>query len=213
MLRGAAALKVDQEFSLAGAHPSEPVRTGAPNETENMQEKPENMFDPVRTGLNQISDNSDGHKFVKKNELSANASEPVRTGALDIRQADASASVLDEVRERLHDKEEENKFLREQLERAHAEIERRGTSTDEALKTIDRIVCSFEMQSETNNALALHGVTNPPSDGPEAVQLLPEDERQPEDPSVVSEIEPTNSYQQPQPEWHRPAASSLDRCA
>ncbi|MEL6932565.1 MAG: hypothetical protein AAFO17_05660 [Pseudomonadota bacterium] len=36
-------------------------------------------------------------------------------------------------------------------------VTRRAASTDEALKTIDRAVRSFEMQAEANKALALRG--------------------------------------------------------
>ncbi len=69
--------------------------------------------------------------------------------------------------ERSDNKEDaEIAFLRDQLEKSQAEVGRRATSTDEALKTIDRVVHSFEMQAEANKALALQSAND--------VQVVPD---------------------------------------
>jgi len=146
--------KVEQEVALAGANTTEPVRTGAHSETDentgnttsSVPLHGANSFEPVQTGAEEFGqiDND------KTNEPGSNTTEPVRTGSNP-----KAEDVLVEVRERLADKDKEIEFLRGQLEKAQAEVERRATSTDDALKTIDRVVRSFELQSEANRALAL----------------------------------------------------------
>jgi len=69
--------------------------------------------------------------------------------------------LLEEVRERLEDKDNEIAFLREQLAAAQTEVGERAASTDSAIKTLDRVVRGFEMQAEANNALARLGSTKP----------------------------------------------------
>ncbi|MCE8006009.1 hypothetical protein [Aestuariivita sp.] len=196
------ARKVDQELSLAGANASEPVRTGATETAENTTVEPENTFEPVRTGAGMISETNSDQKPSKTDEPRANASEPVRTGSVDIRPAGVSANVLEEVRERLRDKEEEIAFLRGQLDKAQAEVERRATSTDEALKTIDRVVRSFEMQAEANKALALSGVSSR-TEPSEPVRFTEEAEMSPTEQPTPPEHNPASRYQQPEPGWHR----------
>lgn len=83
-------------------------------------------------------------------------------------------------------------ILREQLGIAQAEVERRATSTDEALKTIDRVVRSFEMQAEANKVLALRGALNQPPAEPNTVHVTRESEPAAKD---------APSYQQPEPDW------------
>lgn len=168
------ARKVDQELSLAGVNASEPVQTGA-----NTSEVGSAGDDP--------SDND---------KPGSNTSKPVRTGSLDIWPARGSVDVLDEVRKRLEDKDAEIVFLREQLDKAQAEVERRATSTDEALKTIDRVVRSFEMQAEANKALALAGGTSG-GEQSEPVRFT-EDVGLPK-----SEQNGDSRYQQPEPDWDR----------
>lgn len=170
------ARKVDQELSLAGVNASEPVRTSAPEKPDRNEQIAVNNSEPVQTG--------------------ANTSEPVRTGSLDIWPARGSVDVLDEVRKRLEDKDAEIVFLREQLDKAQAEVERRATSTDEALKTIDRVVRSFEMQAEANKALALAGGTSG-GEQSEPVRFT-EDVGLPK-----SEQNGDSRYQQPEPDWDR----------
>ena len=83
--------------------------------------------------------------------------------------------MLDEVRARMFDKDREIAFLRDQLSEAQAEIGRRAASTDEALKTIDRVVRSFEMQAEANKALALSGeVQREYQDQTQPIRFAPE---------------------------------------
>lgn len=148
--------KIEQEVSLSSSNTSEPVRT-PPNEGLQTQQAQDDLqsdshephpFEPVRTGSQERSE----HEPVNPDEPGSNDSKPVRTSS---HQTDELQGVLEEVRERLADKNKEVEFLRGQLEIAQAEVGRRATSTDEALKTIDRVVHSFELQAEANRALAL----------------------------------------------------------
>ena len=168
--------KVDEELNFLNANQPEPLQTRSP---EFSPDEPEQI--PEDTS-----------------ELSANPSERVRAGAAASAPSDASISnvgqaepgahrsapvqtrseielVLEEVRARMSDKESEISFLRDQLAEAQIEIGRRAASTDEALKTIDRVVRSFEMQAEANRALALGAGQNEPSYGeqPSATRFSP----------------------------------------
>lgn len=201
--------KVEEELSLAGARPSEPVRTSADatiaTNAISKQQIPENPTEPVRTRADQFSPPAINSSDTKSDEPSAHPSEPVRTGSLDIRPAENSEKVLDEVRERLNDKDAEIAFLREQLGKAQTEVERRATSTDEALKTIDRVVRSFEMQAEANKALALSG-TIAPEPAPEKTEPIrfsqeAVDEAIAPDTTVTPSEPP--GYQQPSVTWDR----------
>ena len=188
--------KIEQEVSLAGANSTEPVRTSATaGETSSVQKndvspsvEQVNATEPVRTSAEMFAKNQND----KSDEPNANLSEPVRTR---LHKNAETASVLEEVRVRLRDKDKEIEFLRSQLEKAQAEVERRATSTDEALKTIDRVVHSFELQAEANRALALRdaGASAPPN-ATEPIRFTPESI----DPDrSVSDRSSDADYQQP----------------
>ncbi|MEO0486694.1 MAG: hypothetical protein AAF092_12365 [Pseudomonadota bacterium] len=143
--------KIEQEVSLTSANATEPGRTGA-NEGSPANEQQivsalsteqENGSAPVRTGADQVVKND----LSNSGEHGSNANESVRTGSNQVEDATA---VLEEVRERLADKARHIEFLRRQLEIAQAEVGSRATSTDEALKTIDPVVHSFERQAKAN---------------------------------------------------------------
>jgi|GEM_PF-2659671 len=150
--------KIDEELELRAANPTEPVQTGshpfAPKSGDQVVAEPEqsdpNLTELVRTLPNQFDQDEVISAKPDIDEPNQNPSEPVRTGS-------DMEMVLDEVRERMSDKDNEIAFLRGQLADAQTEIGRRAASTDEALKTIDRVVRSFEMQAEANKALALRG--------------------------------------------------------
>lgn len=163
--------KVEEELSVRGSNLHEPVRSSA-NATlfGNAREASPHLIEPtpnhpqqVRTGAHRFEPISDQNNLPVKDEPGANPTELVQTG--DRRSKPVQLSdlelVLDEVRERMGDKDREIAFLRDQLSEAQAEIRRRAASTDEALKTIDRVVRSFEMQAEANKALALSGGERP----------------------------------------------------
>lgn len=187
--------KIEQEVSLTGANASELVRTGADagsyaNEQQNSSSHSthqRNHSEPVRTGAGEVVKidlaNSDEH--------GSNETEPVRTGS---NQVEDVTVVLEEVRERLADKNKEVEFLRGQLEIAQAEAGRRATSTDEALKTIDRVVHSFELQAEANRALALRdaGGASPTSDS-KPIRFAPEGIQ----PETAEPQQRDRDYQQP----------------
>ncbi len=145
------ARKVDQELSVAAPHPSEPVRTrvdGQQQPDHEISSAPEtNQQEPVRTSSGQFAQN----ELSEKDEHRADASEQVRTRLT----VQSGTQVEQELRDRLKDKNAEIAFLREQLGLSQSEVGQRAKSTDEALKTIDRVVRSFEMQAEANKALAL----------------------------------------------------------
>ena len=147
--------KVEEELSLASAHPSEPVRTGANTPTASRAEYTgtvsQSSNEPVRTGADEFGPGQTDEKNISKGEPGSHPSEPVRTRLA----VQSGSQVEQELRDRLKDKDDENAFLREQLKAAQAEVGKRANSTDEALKTIDRVVRSFEMQAEANKALAL----------------------------------------------------------
>jgi hypothetical protein len=195
------ARKVDQELSLAGANVPEPVRTSSIELNKKTRENPENPFDPVRTRADAFPERSDDQELSEQDEPRAKLTEPVRTGAHDIRPVGSTSDVLEEVRQRLSDKDAEIDFLRGQLGKAQAEVERRATSTDEALKTIDRVVRSFEMQAEANKALALSGVPTSPPDATEPIRYSENEETKPAATKLAAEVEITHSYQQTEPEW------------
>lgn len=194
--------KVDQELSLSGTNASEPVHTGASEKTEKPKEKIGNTFEQVRTGAATFSPEASDGEHLPNDEPGANASEPVHTGSLDIRRIGGSGDVLGEVRKRLEDKDAEIAFLREQLDKAQAEVERRATSTDEALKTIDRVVRSFEMQAEANKALALSGAASADKQS-EPARFSENVEAQQTDEPVSGEQNTSSRYQQPEPGWGR----------
>lgn len=84
-------------------------------------------------------------------------------------------TVIDVVRERRADKDREIAFLREQLANAQAEVGKRAASTDEAVKSLDRVVRTFELQAEVNRSLAL-GADRPGDDRrdtSEPIRLIP----------------------------------------
>lgn len=188
--------KIEQEVSLSGANQSAPVRTSAvDNKAANddpatvLNSAPQvNVSEPVRTRTEGFGRDTD----VKSGERGANSTEPVHTRSHPSAEA---SMVLEEVRDRLRDKDKEIAFLRGQLEKAQAEVGRRATSTDDALKTIDRVVHSFELQAEANRALALRDaggstqadLTKPIRFAPESVEVSLADEEAATDPD----------YQQP----------------
>ena len=193
--------KVAEELSLADV--SAPVRTSAntpatPNDLP-INKIQVNRSEPVRTGAETFTQPIINSNQENSDEPGSHLSEHVRTGAHDIRPTENSAKVLSEVRERLRDKDAEIAFLRDQLGKAQAEVERRATSTDEALKTIDRVVRSFEMQAEANKALALSGAvaTEPVAEktGPIRFTTASADEA-PQD--IATAPDETPSYQQHQ---------------
>ena len=150
--------KVEEELELRGPNQDEPVRT-APNVFEpsivhkTLTEPGANTTDPVHTGVHEFDQVVLQNELESPPEPGANQFEPVQTSS-------EIELVLGEVRERLADKDREISFLRDQLADAQVEIGKRAASTDEALKTIDRVVRSFELQAEANRALAL-GSANP----------------------------------------------------
>ena len=111
----------------------------------------------------------------------------------------SASQVEQELRDRLKDKDAENAFLREQLQLAQAEVGRRASSTDEALKTIDRVVRSFEMQAEANKALALGAAAyeEPSQEQTQSINFTPRVVES-EDPTSVATEEPS-VYQHPAP--------------
>jgi hypothetical protein len=163
--------KVEEELELRGANQIEPVRTGSTDLANGPSEKSVDtqvehqapVVEPVRTCADQFPPNQVETSFGNRNEPGAHTSEQVSTGS-------EIEAVLDEVRARMSDKDQEIKFLRDQLADAQVEIGKRAASTDEALKTIDRVVRSFEMQAEANKALALSGGER--SDYREATQSI-----------------------------------------
>lgn len=157
----------------------------------------------VRTGADVFSQPNIKSTEQVLVEPSAHHSEPVRTGLLDVRPEETSSKILeDELRERLQDKNAEIAILRDQLGKSQAEVERRATSTDEALKTIDRVVRSFEMQAEANKALALGGsvASEPMHERTEPIRFTPETVTD-DKPDTSSAAEEASSYQ------HQPLAT------
>lgn len=144
--------KVEEELELQAANEPEPVRTGSPeaasHEPEKTFEADPNHPEQVPTGAHQFEPSETETVIVNEREPSPHQSEPVQTRS-------EIELVLDEVRERMADKDREIEFLRQQLADAQTEIGRRARSTDEALKTIDRVVRSFELQAEANRAAVL----------------------------------------------------------
>ncbi|MEO0938559.1 MAG: hypothetical protein AAFY38_10440 [Pseudomonadota bacterium] len=191
------ARKVDQELSLSGANTSELVRTVS---VQDDKQDLANTSEPVRTGATTSQATSVSETEEQQSEPSADMSEPVRTGAHEARKLEVSSNVLEEVRERLRDRDEEIAFLRDQLSKAQAEVERRATSTDEALKTIDRVVRSFELQAEANKALALGGVVIRDQDAEPVRYAETQAPTQTEEPAPQKSTE-THSYQQPRRTW------------
>lgn len=207
------ARKVDQELELSRANPPDPVRTssnktsgGSLTENAASQSEPSaNVSDPVRTGSNTFSAVNDDQDTKTQDEHGSHRSEPVRTGSPDVQTAEHAVEVV--LRERLRDKDTEIEFLRTQLEKAQAEVGRRATSTDDALKTIDRVVHSFELQAEANKALALREAsaernypqaTEPIRFAPESVTQRPAPSA---DPSAMDATVP--AYQQAEPDRSR----------
>jgi len=148
--------KVDEELELRAANQSEPVRTSSPEQVlpeseillETQNEPGTNASEPVHTGVNTFAPSKDQLAQENEPEPSAHPFAPVQPSS-------DMELILDEVRARMSDKDQEITFLRDQLADAQAEIGRRAASTDDALKTIDRVVRSFELQAEANRALAL----------------------------------------------------------
>lgn len=150
--------KVEEEIELRGANPSEPVRTSSTIQTQPEPEKTSapnsephtHQAEPVRTSAEEFEPSTVQFSEENSPEPSAHQFGQVQT-------CSEIETVLDEVRARMSDKDREIAFLRDQLADAQAEIGKRAASIDEALKTIDRVVRSFEMQAEANKALALRG--------------------------------------------------------
>lgn len=144
--------KVEEELELQAASEPEPVPTGSHSSPEHEPEKvmhhKSHQVEPVQTGAHQFAPMETGTDVVNEHEQSTHRFEPVPTRS-------EIEMVLDEVRERMSDKDREIEFLRQQLAEAQTEIGRRARSTDEALKTIDRVVRSFELQAEANRAAVL----------------------------------------------------------
>jgi len=148
--------KVEEEIELRGANPSELVHAGSASQTLPESEKiavtnneqHANHAEPVRTSAEVFEPEAMHATGKNAREPSAHQFEQVQTTS-------EIETVLDEVRARMSDKDREIEFLRGQLADAQTEIGKRAASTDEALKTIDRVVRSFEMQAEANKALAL----------------------------------------------------------
>lgn len=168
--------KVEEEIELRGANPSEPVYTGAPSSDQPNSEKTTtfnseptpNPSDPVQTG-------ADMFERSARQSAQENPPEPSAHPFEQVQNRSEIETVLDEVRARMSDKDNEIAFLREQLADAQTEIGRRAASTDEALKTIDRVVRSFEMQAEANKALALRGGEQKSySEATEPIRFTPE---------------------------------------
>jgi len=169
--------KVNEELELRAANTPELVRTGLPEQPqtsseisiENKIEPGAHPSEPVHTGANTVAPLDAQSNQQNEPEPSANQPAPVQTRS-------EIELVLDEVRERMSDKDNEIAFLRDQLSEAQIEIGKRAASTDEALKTIDRVVRSFEMQAEANKALALQGSTPavPFEDTTEPISYTPE---------------------------------------
>lgn len=165
------ARKVEEELSVRNTNQPEPVRPGAnaiqfgdvEKANKILIEPTPSFSEQVQTGGHRFEPTPDQRKQETQGEPGVNPTEPVRTGAerSELLQPSELELVLDEVRERMGDKDKEIAFLRDQLSEAQAEIGRRAASTDEALKTIDRVVRSFEMQAEANRALALGGAERP----------------------------------------------------
>lgn len=192
--------KVEEELSLAGANSSALVRTGANipvsssvEDTSSLTQEPTEL---VRTRAEEFAPVQTETASVSKDEPRSNPSEPVRTRLT----VQSGSPVEQELRDRLKDKDDENAFLREQLKAAQAEVGKRANSTDEALKTIDRVVRSFEMQAEANKALALSGVQarddhNEPV-RPASRVIVPTT-----DATVSEKYQTPPRYQQPEPGW------------
>jgi hypothetical protein len=164
-----------EDTSAPSQNPTEPVRTSAEG------------FAPVQADASPVSNGEPGaHPF-----------EPVRTRLT----VQSGSQVEQELRDRLKDKDDENAFLREQLKAAQAEVGKRANSTDEALKTIDRVVRSFEMQAEANKALALGGV---PARDEQAEPARPVSRviTPTTDATVSKDHQPTRRYQQPETDWN-----------
>lgn len=150
--------KVEEEIELRGANTFEHVQARAANsnapeaeKTNPIGDEPQsNPTEPVHTGSGKFAPSS-----MQSNEETSG--EPGAHRFEQVQRRSELESVLDEVRARMSDKDQEIRFLRDQLADAQVEIGRRAASTDEALKTIDRVVRSFEMQAEANKALALRG--------------------------------------------------------
>ncbi|MEL6644098.1 MAG: hypothetical protein AAFQ79_09195 [Pseudomonadota bacterium] len=144
--------KVEEELELQAANETEPVRTGCPaaasHEPENTFGYDPNQPEQVPTSSDQFEPNETETIILNELEPSPHQFEPVQSRS-------EIELVLDEVRERMSDKDREIEFLRQQLADAQTEIGRRARSTDEALKTIDRVVRSFELQAEANRAAVL----------------------------------------------------------
>ncbi len=168
--------KVEEDIQFQGANQTEPVRTIPHPEPSAEPEKSflsqndqgAHMPAPVHSGAHSFALSEAEIREENSDEPGANQPEPVQASS-------DMEMVLDEVRARMSDKDQEIKFLREQLTDAQAEVKRRAASTDEALKTIDRVVRSFEMQAEANKALALRGTTPPETEtSDEPVRYSPE---------------------------------------
>lgn len=148
--------KVEEELELRSANEIEQVRTGSPELSEREPEKTmpsneggqSNPPEPAHTGANAFAPAEIETDYENPPEPSAHPFAPLHTRS-------EIELVLDEVRERLSDKDQEIAFLRDQLADAQIEIGKRAASTDDALKTIDRVVRSFELQAEANRAAVL----------------------------------------------------------
>ena len=199
------ARKIDEELSLAQTNAPAPVRTsahifadGSGEKSSALQSEPNtNPVAPVRTGADEFGQSDTETAHASQNEPSADVFEPVRTGAT----TEAVGALHEELRERIKDKDAEIAFLREQLERSQAEVGRRAGSTDEALKTIDRIVHSFELQAEANKALALQSASEPTivKEATEPIPFTPQSMTDAE----TGEPKPEPAYQQEPPVWRR----------
>jgi len=148
--------KVEEELELRAANQPEPVHTSSNNlpvmnpieNAETLTEPSTNLAEQVQTSAHPSEPVSPETTFATRPEPGANGFEPVQSGT-------HTEKLLEEVRERLADKDNEIAFLREQLAAAQAEVGERATSTDAAIKSLDRVVRSFELQAEANRTRAL----------------------------------------------------------
>lgn len=150
------ARKVEEDLELRSANLPEPVRTGSSLNTQ-VHIESSDVTSPVPSANLPEQAHTSSHQSAPEVTVSDEVSspEPRSHEFAQVHTSADSEAVLDEVRERLADKDREIKFLRQQLAEAQAEGGRRAASTDEALKSLDRVVRSFELQAEANRTLAL----------------------------------------------------------
>lgn len=148
--------KVEEELELRGGNHPEPVRTGSDEvRSDDPQNIAANWNEPTLNHTEQVHTGSDAFGQPISESDEENRPEPGSHRFAPVQAGAETETVLDVVRERMADKDREIAFLREQLAAAQAEVGKRAASTDEALKSLDRVVRSFELQAEANRTLAL----------------------------------------------------------